>query len=385
MGPLAGIKIIELAGIGPGPMAAMQLADMGATVLRIERREAADLGVKRPLKFNLLLRNRPSIALDLKDPDAIRLVLDLVCEADALIEGFRPGVTERLGLGPDICLARNPRLVYGRMTGWGQSGPLAQAAGHDINYISLTGALRAIGRKDQPPTVPLALVGDFGGGAMFLVMGVLAALLNARATGQGQVVDAAIVDGAASLATAFYGLSAAGQWNDQRGSNILDSGAPFYDVYECSDGQWISIGPIEGRFHADLLRRLDIDPSTIGGQFDEAAWPQAKAAYERVFKTRTRSEWCELLEGTDVCFAPVLSFEEAADHPHLKARGTLIEIDGVVQPAPAPRFERTSAQTPKPPQAPLHGAAAQQLLAQWLPPDRSETWRNSALLDLGQG
>lgn len=385
MGPLAGIKIIELAGIGPGPMAAMQLADMGATVLRIERREAADLGVKRPLKFNLLLRNRPSIALDLKDPDAIRLVLDLVCEADALIEGFRPGVTERLGLGPDICLARNPRLVYGRMTGWGQSGPLAQAAGHDINYISLTGALRAIGRKDQPPTVPLALVGDFGGGAMFLVMGVLAALLNARATGQGQVVDAAIVDGAASLATAFYGLSAAGQWNDQRGSNILDSGAPFYDAYECSDGQWISIGPIEGRFHADLLRRLDIDPSTIGGQFDEAAWPQAKAAYERVFKTRTRSEWCELLEGTDVCFAPVLSFEEAADHPHLKARGTLIEIDGVVQPAPAPRFERTSAQTPKPPQAPLHGAAAQQLLAQWLPPDRYETWRNSALMDLGQG
>ena len=385
MGPLAGIKIIELAGIGPGPMAAMQLADMGATVLRIERREAADLGVKRPLKFNLLLRNRPSIALDLKEPDAIRLVLDLVSEADALIEGFRPGVTERLGLGPDICLARNPRLVYGRMTGWGQSGPLAQAAGHDINYISLTGALRAIGRKDQPPTVPLALVGDFGGGAMFLVMGVLAALLNARATGQGQVVDAAIVDGAASLATGFYGLSAAGQWNDERGSNILDSGAPFYDVYECSDGQWISIGPIEGRFHADLLRRLDIDPSTIGGQFDEAAWPQAKAAYERVFKTRTRSEWCELLEGTDVCFAPVLSFEEAADHPHLKARGTLIEIDGVVQPAPAPRFERTSAQTPKPPQAPLRGAAAQQLLAQWLSPDRCETWRGSALLDLGQG
>ena len=220
---------------------------------------------------------------------------------------------------------------------------------------------------------------------MFLVMGVLAALLNARATGQGQVVDAAIVDGAASLATGFYGLSAAGQWKDERGSNILDSGAPFYDVYECSDGQWISIGPIEGRFHADLLRRLDIDPSTIGGQFDEAAWPQAKAAYERVFKTRARSEWCELLEGTDVCFAPVLSFEEAADHPHLKARGTLIEIDGVVQPAPAPRFERTSAQTPKPPQAPLHGAAAQQLLAQWLPPDRCETWRNSALLDLGQG
>lgn len=380
MGPLAGVKIIELAGIGPGPMAAMQLADMGATVLRIERRETADLGVKRPLKFNLLLRNRQSIALDLKDPDATRLVLDLVAQADALIEGFRPGVAERLGLGPEACRARNAKLVYGRMTGWGQTGPLAHAAGHDINYISLTGTLHAIGRKDQPPSVPLALVGDFGGGAMFLAMGVLAGIINARATGQGQVVDAAIVDGAASLATIFYGLAAAGQWKDARGSNILDSGAPFYDVYECSDGEWISIGPIEARFHADLLRRLDIDPAEIGDQLDETAWPKAKAVYQRVFRTRTRDAWCALLEGTDVCFAPVLSFDEAALHPHLKARQTLIEVDGVVQPAPAPRFERTPSALPKPPEAPLQGEAAQQLLARWLPQTQYDAWRASALL-----
>jgi len=379
MGPLEGVKIIELAGIGPGPMAAMQLADMGATVLRIERREAVDLGVKRPLKFNLLLRNRQSIALDLKDPASIRLVLDLVAQADALIEGFRPGVTERLGLGPEVCLARNPRLVYGRMTGWGQAGPLSHAAGHDINYIALTGALRAIGRKDQPPSIPLALVGDFGGGAMFLAMGVLAALVNARSTGLGQVVDAAIVDGVSSLATAFHGLAAAGQWKDERGSNVLDSGAPFYDVYECSDGEWISVGPLEARFHADLLRRLEVDPSEIGEQFDEAGWPQARALYQRVFRTRSRAAWCELLEGTDVCFSPVLSFAEAAVHPHLKARETLIDIEGVVQPAPAPRFARTPSERPRPPEAALQGDALHDLLDRWLPAAQSAAWRSAGV------
>lgn len=372
MGPLAGIKVVELAGIGPGPMAAMQLADMGASVLRIERREPADLGVPRPLKFDLLKRNRQAIALDLKDPEAIGLVLELIGQADALVEGFRPGVMERLGLGPDACLARNPKLVYGRVTGWGQQGPLAHAAGHDINYIALSGVLDAIGREGQPPTAPLALVGDFGGGGMFLAMGVLAALLHARATGQGQVVDAAIVDGAASLATAFYGLNAAGRWNAARGSNVLDTGAPHYDAYECSDGHWISIGPIEARFHADLVRRLGLDIDEIGLPGDRDRWPKARAAFAQVFKSKTRDEWCALLEGTDACFAPVLSFDEAPDHPHLKARGTFVEVDGVTQPAPAPRFSATPSARPHGPTAP-EGVAA---LQGWLPPDRIEASRH---------
>lgn len=372
MGPLAGIKVVELAGIGPGPMAAMQLADMGASVLRIERREPADLGVPRPLKFDLLKRNRQAIALDLKDPEAIGLVLELIGQADALVEGFRPGVMERLGLGPDACLARNPKLVYGRVTGWGQQGPLAHAAGHDINYIALSGVLDAIGREGQPPTAPLALVGDFGGGGMFLAMGVLAALLHARATGQGQVVDAAIVDGAASLATAFYGLNAAGRWNGARGSNVLDTGAPHYDAYECSDGRWISIGPIEARFHAELVRRLGLDIDEIGLPGDRDRWPKARAAFAQVFKSKTRDEWCALLEGTDACFAPVLSFDEAPDHPHLKARGTFVEVDGVTQPAPAPRFSATPSARPHGPTAP-EGVAA---LQGWLPPDRIEASRH---------
>jgi crotonobetainyl-CoA:carnitine CoA-transferase CaiB-like acyl-CoA transferase len=372
MGPLAGIKVVELAGIGPGPMAAMQLADMGATVLRIERREAADLGVPRPLKFDLLKRNRRALALDLKHLEAAGLVLDLVAQADALIEGFRPGVMERLGLGPDACLARNPRLVYGRVTGWGREGPLAQAAGHDINYIALTGVLNAIGRRGQPPTVPLALAGDFGGGGMFLAMGVLAALLHARATGQGQVVDAAMVDGAASLATAFYGLHAGGQWQAERGSNVLDTGAPHYDCYECSDGRWISIGPIEARFHAELVRRLGLEAEDIGAPGDRSRWPQAREAFARAFRSRTRDEWCALLEGTDVCFAPVLSFDEAPAHPHLQARGSFVEVDGVTQPAPAPRFSATPSARPTGVEAP-GGADA---LKGWLPPERIAGWRH---------
>ncbi|VTU26178.1 Succinyl-CoA:(R)-benzylsuccinate CoA-transferase subunit BbsF [Variovorax sp. SRS16] len=372
MGPLAGLKVIEFAGIGPGPMAAMQLADMGATVLRIERREGIELGVPRPLKYDLLLRGRQSVALDLKDPEAVCLVVELVAQADVLIEGFRPGVMERLGLGPDICLARNPRLVYGRMTGWGQDGPLAHAAGHDINYIALTGVLGAIGRAGQAPTAPLALAGDFGGGAMFLVMGVLAALLHARATGQGQVVDAAIVDGAASLATVFYGLSAAGRWKAERGTNILDTGAPHYDCYECSDGQWISIGPIEARFHAELARLLGLDAEALGAPGDEACWPQARAAFAGAFKTRSRDGWCALLEGTDVCFAPVLSFEEAPMHPHLKARGTFVQVEGVTQPAPAPRFSATPAALPTAPAAPS-GARA---LQGWITADRISNWQH---------
>ncbi|NYT62472.1 CoA transferase [Alcaligenaceae bacterium] len=349
MSALSGIRIIELAGIGPSPMACMLLADMGADVVRIERTEAADLGVKRPTKYNLLARNRRLLSLNLKQPEAVAQVLDLVQHADVLIEGFRPGVTERLGLGPDVCLARNPKLVYGRMTGWGQTGPLAQAAGHDLNYIALTGVLHAIGREGQAPSIPLALTGDMGGGALYLAMGVLAALLEASKSGQGQVIDAAIVDGAASLATAFYGMHAAEIWQDERGTNILDSGAPFYDVYECSDGQWISIGPLEARFYSLLLEKLEIEPSQLGAQNDRSAWANAKILFSQRFRTRTRAQWCDLLEGTDVCFAPVLSFAEAPQHPHLKARETFIDIDGVMQPAPAPRFSRTPSKKPHAP------------------------------------
>jgi alpha-methylacyl-CoA racemase len=364
MGPLTGINVVELAGIGPGPMACMLLADLGATVLRIERVEASDLGIQRPARFNLLLRNRQRASLDLKQPAAIEKVLELLESADVLVEGFRPGVAERLGLGPDVCLGRNPRLVYGRMTGWGQTGPLAHAAGHDLNYIALTGVLHAIGRKDQPPSIPLAIAGDMGGGALYLAMGILAALLEARTSGLGQVVDAAIVDGAASLATLFYGMHAAGQWQGERGTNILDSGAPFYDVYECEDGGWISIGPIEARFYAQLLVLLEIEPGALGSPQDREAWAQAKVQIARRFKTRTRKAWCDLLEGTDVCFAPVLSFSEAPEHPHMKARGTFITVDGVVQPAPAPRFSRTAPDLPSPP-SPTADADIGAISAEW--------------------
>lgn len=348
MGPLHGIRILELAGIGPSPMACMLLADLGATVLRIDRPEPADLGIKRPARYNLLLRNRRLACADLKQPSEVAQVLELVEQADVLIEGYRPGVAERLGLGPDVCLSRNPRLVYGRMTGWGQEGPLAHAAGHDINYVALTGVIHAIGRAGHPPSIPLALTGDMGGGALYLVMGVLAALLERGRSGQGQVIDAAVVDGAASLATLFYGLHGAGLWQESRGANVLDSGAPFYDVYECLDGHWISIGPIEARFYADLLKLLDLDPTELGPQQDRTCWPEAKVRIATCFKQRTRQQWCDLLEGTDVCFAPVLSFSEAPNHPHIKARETLICVDGVVQPAPAPRFSRSVPSNPTP-------------------------------------
>lgn len=364
MGPLQGTKVVELAGIGPGPFAATLLADLGATVLRIERTEPVDLGLKRPARYDLLLRNRERLALDLKRPEATQQVLQLVEGADVLIEGFRPGVAERLGLGPAECQARNPRLVYGRVTGWGQDGPLARAAGHDLNYIALTGVLAAIGREKGPPAIPLALTGDFSGGALYLVIGVLSALLEARRSGRGQVIDAAIVDGTASMALPFFGLHAAGLWRPQRGSNVLDSGAPFYDVYECEDGKWISIGPIEARFYAELLEKLGVDHAQLGAQHDPAQWPAAKAALAKVFRSRSRQSWCELLEGTDVCFAPVLNFDEAPQHPHLRARETFIEVDGVTQPAPAPRFSRSIPDRPKPPQA-RAGTDFSEALARW--------------------
>jgi len=361
-------------------MGAMLLADLGATVLRIERREPVDLGLKRPLKYNLLLRNRGSIALDLKDPRAVEMVLTLLPKADALIEGFRPGVTERLGLGPEPCLQRNPRLVYGRMTGWGQSGPLAQTAGHDLGYIAITGVLHAIGRQGAPPSVPLNLVGDYAGGGLYLALGLLAGILEARASGKGQVVDAAIVDGTASLATTFFGMHAAGMLNPERGANISDSGSHFYDVYECADGQWISVGPIETRFYTQLLQQLDIDPASLGEQLDPTQWPRAKTVLAEKFRTRTRDEWAALFANTDACVAPVLRWEEAPHHPHLAARGTFVEIDGVVQPAPAPRFSRTPPHTPYPPVT-NSPATTEASLAEWSTPQEIAAWRTAGLID----
>ena len=365
MGPLAGVKIVELAGIGPAPMAAMLLADMGATVLRIDRPQAADLGVRLPPEFEYLKRNRAEIRLDLKQPAVVAHTLRLIDGADALIEGFRPGVMERLGLGPETCLARNKRLVFGRVTGWGQDGPLAQAAGHDLNYIALTGALHAIGRAGQPPTPPLNLVGDFGGGALYLVTGLLAAIISARGTGIGQVVDAAMIDGAASLMTAAFGGRAAGRFPAPRGENQLDSGAYFYEVYQCADGEYVSVAAIEARFHAELLGILEIDPTTLPAQWDRAGWPAVKARLAERFRTRTRAEWCALLEGTDACFAPVLSMDEAPLHPHNLARNTFVPVGGLTQPGPAPRFSRSMAPAPLPPGS----VDPRETLAAWgLPP-----------------
>ena len=350
MGPLSGLKFLEFAGIGPCPMAAMMLAEMGADVLRIDRIADSGLGLPLATRFDTLKRSRPIVRLDLKRPDAVALTLRLIEQSDALIEGFRPKVMERLGLGPDVCLARNPRLVFGRVTGWGQEGPLAHAAGHDLNYIALTGALHAIGRAAGPPTPPLNLVGDFGGGALYLVVGVLAALIEARQSGRGQVVDAAMVDGASSLMTSIYGGKASGRLAGPRGTNITDSGAYFYEVYECADGRYVSVAAIEAKFHAELLRLLEIDPATMPPQMDRARWPEAKGRLAERFRTRTRDEWCALLEGTDACFAPVLSMEEAPDHPHNQARGVFVDLAGVPQPGPAPRFSRTPLAAPTAPQ-----------------------------------
>ena len=333
-GPLSGIRIVEFAGIGPGPFACMLLADMGAEVVTLDR-----VGSGKNLK-SVSGRGRKVVELDLKDKASIVQVLDLLTHADALIEGFRPGVMERLGLGPDAVQARNPRLVYGRMTGWGQEGPLAQAAGHDINYISLTGALAAIGTA-QKPVLPLNLVGDFGGGALYLVVGVLAALLEAAKSGKGQVVDAAMCDGAASLMAMFFDMAAIGRWTEQRESNFLDGGAHFYGVYECGCGQFISIGSIEPQFYALLRQLAGLSGAEFDAQMDRKAWPGLKEKLVAVFKTKTRDEWCGIMEGTDVCFAPVLTMTEAREHPHMAARKIFVTRHGIAQPAPAPRFSRT--------------------------------------------
>lgn len=364
MGPLAGIRIIEFAGIGPCPMAAMMLAEMGASVLRIDRVADSGLGIPLATKYETLKRGRPIIQLDLKHPSAIELTLRLIERSDALIEGFRPKVMERLGLGPERCLSRNPRLVFGRVTGWGQEGPLAHAAGHDLNYIALTGALHAIGRAGGPPTPPLNLVGDFGGGALYLVVGVLAAIIAARQSGKGQVVDAAMVDGASSLMTSIYGGKASGRLAGPRGTNITDSGAHFYDVYECADGKYVSVAAIEAKFYAELLRLLEIDPASMPPQMDRSRWPEAKARLAEVFRGRTRDEWCALLEGSDACFAPVLSMDEAPHHPHNVARDLFVELDGVTQPAPAPRFGGTPLDAPRAPEQ-AGQADIRDVLASW--------------------
>lgn len=363
MGPLAGYRVLEFAGIGPGPMAAMLLADMGATVLRLDRPAAAgDLGIDSPERFKVTNRGRRSAAIDLKKPEGIALALELAGRADALLEGFRPGTMERLGLGPEPCLARNPKLVYGRMTGWGQDGPLATAAGHDMNYIAITGALHAIGREGQPPTPPLNLVGDYGGGALYLAFGVVCGLLEAQRSGKGQVVDAAMIDGAASLMAGFYGMAAAGIWNDRRGDNILDSGAAYYEVYECKDGRWLSVAPIEKRFRREFFALIGLDETAPFGD-DPAEWPVLKRLIAERIATRTCDEWCAVLEGTDSCVAPVLTMAEAPSHPHNRARGTFVAIDGVMQPAPAPRFSRTVPATPTAPEP--AGAGTEAALAEW--------------------
>jgi alpha-methylacyl-CoA racemase len=349
MGVLSGYRVIELAGIGPGPMCAMLLSDMGADVARIDRLADAGLGISAGTKFNLLNRGRRSVALDLKRPEAIETVLKMVERADALIEGFRPGVTERLGLGPDVCLGRNPKLVYGRMTGWGQEGPLAHAAGHDINYIALSGALHSIGRRGAAPVPPLNLVGDFGGGALYLALGIVAGLLEAQKSGKGQVVDAAMVDGAASLMTAIYGMRGSGLWSEKRGENILDTGAHYYDVYETSDGKYISVGSIEAKFYEELLRLSGLKNEELPRQQDRNAWPAMKERVAAIFKSKTRDEWCRIMEGSDVCFAPVLSMDEAPQHPHNRHRGTFVQVEGVTQPGPAPRFSRTPSAIQRPP------------------------------------
>jgi len=364
MGPLTGRKIVELAGIGPGPYCAMLLAELGADVVRVDRMGEANLGMPgKSAKFELMNRSRRSVAVDLKKREGVEAVLKLVDKADALIEGFRPGVTERLGLGPDVCLQRNPRIVYGRMTGWGQFGPLAHAAGHDWNYIAITGALHPIGRKGEAPVPPLNLVGDFGGGALFLALGIVAGMMEADRSGHGQVVDAAITDGVASLMTLFYGMMGNGTWLDQRSSNILDTAAPFGEVYETKDGKWVTVLAIEAKFYAELVQRMGLDPATLPHQYDREQWPAMKKRFAEVFKTKTRDEWCAIMEGTDACFGPVMTMTEAPTHRHNVARGTFVEIDGVVQPQAAPRFSRTPAEIQRPPAR--AGEHTDEVLAEW--------------------
>ncbi len=358
-GPLNGVKIVEFAGIGPGPFCGMLLSDMGADVVRIDRAGAET----QPDPRDVSSRGRRSIALNLKDSADIETALKLLSKADGMIEGFRPGVMERLGLGPEVVLERNPKLVYGRMTGWGQTGTLSHAAGHDMNYIALTGALHAIGRKGERPPPPLNLIGDYGGGALYLAMGLLAGIISVKNGGEGQVIDCAMTDGAASLTTIFHGLRAMGFWTKEREDNMLDGGAHFYDTYECSDGQYVSIGSIEPQFYAILLEKTGITDPDFKAQNDRSKWPELKIKLAEVMKTKTRDEWTQIMEGTDVCFAPILSFDEAIEHPHNKARQTFVEVEGIVQPAPAPRFSKTPSAIQG--IAPGRGQHTDEILSDW--------------------
>ena len=361
MGPLRGIRVVEIAGIGPGPFAAMMLADLGADVVRVDRADRVRDQIPDTPHFDVLNRGRRSVGVDLKHPDGVETVLKLVESADGLIEGFRPGVAERLGIGPDECLPRNPRLVYGRMTGWGQDGPYASMAGHDINYIALSGVLGAIGREGEVPVPPVNLAGDFGGGGMLLALGMVAGMLEARTSGQGQVVDASMVEGSALLITMIYGMHGLGAWGP-RGTNLLDTGAWFYDVYECADGEYISLGSLEPQFFAEMVEKLGIDAQGID-QNDRSTWPEMRVRLTEAVKAKPRDEWCQILDGSDVCFAPVLSLAEAPEHSHNAARGTFVEVGGVPQPGPAPRFSRTPPQVVRP--APHPGEHTAEALADW--------------------
>jgi alpha-methylacyl-CoA racemase len=360
-GPLTGLRVVELGGIGPGPHAAMILADLGADVVRVERPKGGlEFGGGGP---DHLIRGRRSVAADLKTAEGLDLVLRLVAKADVLVETFRPGVAERLGLGPNDCRARNPRLVYARVTGWGQDGPLAARAGHDINYISITGVLNAVGREGERPVPPLNLVGDYGGGSMFLLTGILAALWERERSGEGQVVDAAMVDGAGVLTQLIWAKRGQGVWSDSRGVNLLDGGAPFYDTYLCSDGRYVAVGALEPQFYRELLAGLEFDPAELPDQYDSAGWPLLRTRFTAAFLSRTRDEWAKVFADTDACVTPVLSFAEAPEHPHLAARASYLDLDGVVQPAPAPRFSRTVPASPSPP--PIPGGDTAAVLADW--------------------
>jgi len=359
MGPLAGIKIVEMAAIGPVPFCAMMLSDMGAEVIRIDRLNQKGTGHHA----NVLFRGRKSIAIDLKNPMGVETALTLIDEADVVIEGFRPGVMERLGLGPEVCMNRNQKIIYGRMTGWGQEGPLSQAAGHDINYISIAGALGSMGYPDRPPTPPLNLIGDFGGGAMYLLSGVLAALVERNTSGIGQIIDAAMTDGTASLLSGFFGMMEMDMWTTNRYKNRLDGGAFYYGSYECKDGKHISIGSLEPQFYSLLLEKCEITDPSFDEQLDQKSWPEKREKMEAVFKTKTRDEWSEIMEGTDVCFAPILNLEEAPDHPHNKSRKTYVDFEGVTQPAPAPRFSRTQGSIQS--SAALIGENTNEILNSW--------------------
>lgn len=360
-GPLSGFRIVEMAGIGPGPFCGMMLSDMGAEILRVDR--ADKVRPDAPPNHELLARGRRSIGVNLKDPKGVELVLQLLEKADGLIEGYRPGVMERLGLGPEVCLERSPKLVFGRMTGWGQDGPMAQAAGHDINYIALAGALEPIGRRGEAPVPPLNLVGDFGGGGMLLAYGMVCGMLEASRSGKGQVVDAAMVDGAASLMTIIHGMHQVGFWTEERGSNLLDTGAFYYDVYECADGKYISIGALEPQFYAEMLEKLGLTHDDFPPQHDRSQWPAGKEKIAAIWKTKTRDEWSAIFEGSDACFAPVLKMSEAPDHPHMKARGTFVERDGIIQASPSPRFSRTPGEIQGSPANP--GQHTDSALADW--------------------